>query len=544
MSIPDVTVVINVHNDAERLSRAVASVQRQTHTNLEIVISDDCSADETTDIAWQLSGEDPRVRVIRLEEHSGGYGAPRNHAMEIARAPYLMFLDSGDELPFRAVELLLSAHREQESDIAMGAVERIRAGSGQSSVWMPQLVAERRTLDGIESDPRLIRAHLSVGNMYARTFLHRYGLLFPEGIRYAARLFSAQAYCMAKALTIISEPVYRWHTAPQTDIQATQRLGDVGDLIQVQQLVHAFLTASCHESLREDRDYQFLRYDFSGYVRDLPFRDGQWLTAFADLVNPYLATLGAGVYARLPRAQRVVLQLIRDRRLADAQLASRDLGRAAAPRHTATDVDGRAYWGERIPETEEARRELDVSDLHSRSFGSAQFRHEIVEVVRGSGACINLGIRMYDPGLRLCVGLQSATLLCAVVQRPLAAPFHLSPVRAGVFEGRVTLDLAAVPFPLGGLDGVRRPLLRLEQQGVSNTGPLLAPVGLQPLASCIRYHRGMAPHQVTVELEGRGPGRLQVRWEPAGMMRAARWVASAFSRGLPKNGSGQGGRFR
>jgi glycosyltransferase involved in cell wall biosynthesis len=181
-STPDVTVTVIVYNDAERLPRAVASVLRQTHANIEVVISDDHSTDSTEDVARELAAHDPRVVYLRLPRNSGGCSAPRNRALEIARAPYLMFLDSDDELPERAVEVLLAAHRERDLDFAMGAVHRIRVDGGRRTTWMPHLVAERRTLDGIEADPRLFFEHLSTSKMYARAFLDRHGLRFPEGI--------------------------------------------------------------------------------------------------------------------------------------------------------------------------------------------------------------------------------------------------------------------------------------------------------------------------------------------------------------------------
>ncbi|NED01040.1 glycosyltransferase family 2 protein, partial [Streptomyces sp. SID6648] len=66
-----------------------------------------------------------------------------------------------DELPERAVEVLLAAHRERDLDFAMGAVHRVRVDGGRRTTWMPHLVAERRTLDGVEADPRLFFEHLS-----------------------------------------------------------------------------------------------------------------------------------------------------------------------------------------------------------------------------------------------------------------------------------------------------------------------------------------------------------------------------------------------
>ncbi|MFD5163544.1 glycosyltransferase family 2 protein [Streptomyces hawaiiensis] len=519
MSTPDVTVTVIVHNDAERLSRAVDSVRRQTHANLEVIISDDHSTDATPAVAQRLAAQDPRVRHLRLERNSGGCSAPRNRALEIARAPFLMFLDSDDELPGNAVELLLAAHREREIDFAMGAVQRVRVDNGRRSTWMPHLVAERRTLDGIEADPRLLFEHLATSKMYARAFLDRHDLRFPEGIHYEDQLFSAQAYCLAKSFTIIPEPVYRWYVAPFAASDAASisnqrhKLANVRDRVHVQHLIDTFLAESGHESLREDKDHKFLKHDFRMYAGDLPYRDDAWLTSFADIVTPYLDTLTPGAFARLPRAERVVVQLIRDRRLPEARLAARGLGHGVGPRRVVTDAEGRTYWGDKVPESEWSRRELDISDLEleTRPFPSAQFRHEIKEITRGPGASIDLTIRTYDPALRLPVGPQRATLLIAPGGRRLRADFRLSPVRPGIFEGHAHLDLAAAPLPLQGFAGIRHPLLRLQHQGLSHTGLLLAPLTFPTLTTRV------PSHHLTVEPEGHGPGRLQVRWEPVGV---------------------------
>ncbi|MFJ8602852.1 glycosyltransferase family 2 protein [Streptomyces shenzhenensis] len=552
---PDVTVTVIVYNDAARLPRAVASLRRQTHANIEIVISDDHSTDETPFVARALAAQDDRIRYLRLARNSGGCSAPRNRALAAARAPYLMFLDSDDELPADAVELLLAAHREREVDFTMGAVQRIREDGGRRSTWMPHLVAERRTLAGIEDDPRLFFEHLSTSKMYARAFLDRHDLRFPEGIHYEDQLFSAQAYCLAKAFTIIPEPVYLWYIAPYAAADSASisnqrhKLDNVRDRIHVQRLIDAFLTDSGHAALRKDKDYKFLKHDFRMYAGDLPYRDEEWLRAFAEITVPYVSALAPGAFARLPRPERVVIQLVRDGRLSEARHAARGLGQGVAPRQVTADPQGGGtYWGDRIPTTAWTRRELDVTDLEldTRPFPSAQFRHEITELTPEPGAGLSLRIRTYDPGLRLPVGPQRAALLLAPGRRRLTAPFRLVPVRPGVFEGRVRLDLATAPVPLHGFAGVRHPLLRIEHQGLAHTSLLLAPLSFPALTTRVGYHSGAAPHDLTVEPEGRNPGRLQIRWRPAGvtdrltrplvrrldrpgLRRAARLLASALS---------------
>ncbi|MET8690225.1 glycosyltransferase family 2 protein [Streptomyces sp. NPDC004732] len=522
---PDVTVTVIVYNDAERLPRAVASLRRQTHANIEIVISDDHSTDNTPEVARQLAAEDDRVTYLRLPENSGGCSAPRNRSLDIARAPYVMFLDSDDELPERAVELLLAAHRERDVDFVMGAVERVRVDTGRTSTWMPHLVAERRTVDGIAAEPALFFEHLSTSKMYKKSFLDRNDLRFPEGIHYEDQLFSAQAYCLAKSFTVLPDPVYRWYIAPYEAAESASisnqrhKLTNVRDRIHVQGLIDEFLVSSGHTDVREAKDYKFLKHDFRMYAGDLPFRDEEWLTGFADIVNPYLAELAPGAYARLPRAERVVLRLVQDGRLAEAQLAARGLGHGVAPRETTMDSAGRVYWGPYVPDSPASRTELDLTDLglDSRPFPSAQFRHEITSVERGQGASVVLSVRTYDPGLRLPVGPQVATLLIAPGRRRMKAPFRLDPVRPGVFEGTVRLDLAAAPLPLNGFAGTRHPVLQLTQGALRNTSLLLAPLTFPTLRARVDYRGGALPHEVTVEPEGRASGRLQLRWTPVGV---------------------------
>ncbi|MEU8589722.1 glycosyltransferase family 2 protein [Streptomyces sp. NPDC048664] len=519
---PDATITVIVFNDAERLPRAVQSLLRQTHSNIEVIISDDHSTDDTPAVARRLEAQDERVRYLRLPENSGGCSAPRNRAVEIARAPYLMFLDSDDELPANAVELLLAAHREREIDFAMGAVERVRVDTGRVTTWMPHLVAERRTVEGIDSEPGLLFEHLSTSKMYRREFLDRHGLRFPEGIHYEDQLFSAQAYCLARSFTVVPEPVYRWYIAPFVAAESASisnqrhKLSNVRDRIHVQTLIDDFLTGSGHEGLREEKDYKFLKHDFRMYAGDLPYRDEEWLAGFADLVTPYLETLAPGAFARLPRTERVVIQLVRDGRLAEAQSAARGLGHGVAPARTVTDGSGAVYWGAHVPSSDGARRELDVRDLELefRPFPSALFRHEITSVTPGPGASVDLTVRTYDPGLRLPVGPQRASVVVSPARRRLVTAFRLDPVRPGVFEGNVRLDLGAAQLPVQGFEGIRHPQLRLEQQGLTNWGILLAPLDFR---SRTATHVGTLPHEMTVEPEGRGPGRLQIRWRPVGV---------------------------
>src|SRR6185437_5892161 len=66
-----VTVGLPVYNGARHLPSALAGLAAQTYTDLEIVISDNCSTDETEEICRAFAAEDDRVRYIRRTENRG-----------------------------------------------------------------------------------------------------------------------------------------------------------------------------------------------------------------------------------------------------------------------------------------------------------------------------------------------------------------------------------------------------------------------------------------------------------------------------------------
>ncbi|MYR61075.1 glycosyltransferase, partial [Streptomyces sp. SID625] len=107
---PDVSVVVIVYNDEERLSTAVGSVLEQTLRNVEVIIADDCSTDGSFAVAQALAAAHPgKVRAIRLPENSGGCGEPRNQGVKAARGRYVMFLDSDDTLERNACRNMVEA---------------------------------------------------------------------------------------------------------------------------------------------------------------------------------------------------------------------------------------------------------------------------------------------------------------------------------------------------------------------------------------------------------------------------------------------------
>src|SRR4051812_12470417 len=114
----DVSVIVIVYNDADRLPTAVRSVLDQSHHGVECVIVNDASTDATAQVADSLVAANPqRVRVVHRTDNSGGCGQPRNDGIEVARGTYLMFLDSDDTLDRHACRNMVATAEETGAEL-------------------------------------------------------------------------------------------------------------------------------------------------------------------------------------------------------------------------------------------------------------------------------------------------------------------------------------------------------------------------------------------------------------------------------------------
>jgi glycosyltransferase involved in cell wall biosynthesis len=96
-----ISVVIPVHNRERSVARSIESVLKQTHADLEAVVIDDASTDETEKSVKNF--DDPRIRYERLKKNCGVHMA-RNRGLEISRGEFVVFFDSDDELFPQALE--------------------------------------------------------------------------------------------------------------------------------------------------------------------------------------------------------------------------------------------------------------------------------------------------------------------------------------------------------------------------------------------------------------------------------------------------------
>lgn len=101
-----ISVIVPIYNIVEWLPRCVESIRRQTYRNLEIILVDDGSTDNSGAMAEKFALEDKRIRVFHKE--NGGSSSARNFGISVARGEYLGFVDSDDYIEPQMYERLLA----------------------------------------------------------------------------------------------------------------------------------------------------------------------------------------------------------------------------------------------------------------------------------------------------------------------------------------------------------------------------------------------------------------------------------------------------
>ena len=92
---PDITVIITIYNQADCLHKCIRSVQNQSLKNIEIIIIDDCSLDNSTEIIMQYQKEDERIILISHNSNEGVIKS-RTDGIRKARGNYITIIDGDD----------------------------------------------------------------------------------------------------------------------------------------------------------------------------------------------------------------------------------------------------------------------------------------------------------------------------------------------------------------------------------------------------------------------------------------------------------------
>ena len=115
--VPTISIIVPSYNSEKYLAKVIRSLCHQTLTNIEIILVDDCSTDNTYELCLFYQKQDQRIKVIRLERNKG-VSAARNMGLSLATGRYIAFVDSDDWIASDMMEYLLKLIEKNNADIS------------------------------------------------------------------------------------------------------------------------------------------------------------------------------------------------------------------------------------------------------------------------------------------------------------------------------------------------------------------------------------------------------------------------------------------
>ena len=121
-----VSVITPVYNAENVIGKTLESVFNQTYKNIEIVLVDDCSNDNSQSVIEEYQRKHPEIVYFRQPTNQGA-GAARNKALELAKGQYVAFLDADDLWYPEKTEKQIKLLKEKDGAFSYTAIEMIDA---------------------------------------------------------------------------------------------------------------------------------------------------------------------------------------------------------------------------------------------------------------------------------------------------------------------------------------------------------------------------------------------------------------------------------
>ncbi|MCK5814993.1 MAG: glycosyltransferase [Flavobacteriaceae bacterium] len=227
-----VSVIIPVYNVQKYLFKCLDSVVNQSLQNIEIIIINDCSPDNSEEIINQFSKKDDRIRYFK-NKNNIGIGYTRNDALLKAKGEYICFLDSDDYIELNSLEKLYKKSKEEDLDILEGRYYKIE--KNLKSIYPKTHQQIESVITGQEYVDQLSSIMIVVwSKMWKRTFLLNNNLRFKKR-KYEDVNFTLESFTIAKRVSNIDLPFYNYfvrENSTMTSEITESRLQDSLELVK------------------------------------------------------------------------------------------------------------------------------------------------------------------------------------------------------------------------------------------------------------------------------------------------------------------------
>lgn len=262
---PKVSVIIPVYNTDAYLEEAVRSIMNQTLKELEIIIIDDGSTDNSLTIIKKLAQEDNRIKWI--SQPNMGLSVARNIGIENAGGEYLYFMDSDDFLEADALMSCLQTADQNDVDFLLFNAEILKDDNNFDvpiDYQKPELSDKEhysgRSIISEMLTQRTYRCSPCIHFIRLKT-VQSLSLRFFPGIIHEDELFSGLLYLQSQRVVYLPRTYFKRRLRPNSVMTSKYSMKNVGSYLIVGEQLLLFAKS-------QDAENQFLTHRLISYILD------------------------------------------------------------------------------------------------------------------------------------------------------------------------------------------------------------------------------------------------------------------------------------
>lgn len=209
--MPKISIIIPAYNTGKYLEKCLNSLVHQTLDDIEILVVDDGSTDNTSIIAQEYA--DTYNNIIFLKKENGGQADARNLGLRYANGEYIGFVDSDDYTNTAMYKKMYDAVKQTDADIAECEYFIVQRGK-----------LLRKPLVNYTSDTILAETKPCVWNkIIKRSIIAENNLCFPSGLIYEDFEYISKLVLYIKKYVVLNEPLYYYVQHPLSTLHSSNK---------------------------------------------------------------------------------------------------------------------------------------------------------------------------------------------------------------------------------------------------------------------------------------------------------------------------------
>lgn len=247
--MPKVSIIVPVYNVEKYITKSLESLVNQTLEDIEIIIVNDGTKDNSMKIVREFAIKNPK-KIVCLEKQNGGLSDARNYGIPYAKGEYIAFLDSDDYVELDMYEKMYKLAKKENSD--MVECDFYWEYPNKTKIDIGEIYTNQKEM--LEK----IRV-VAWNKLIKREILEKSQIAFPVGYRYEDVEFTYKLVPYLKKVSFLKKPcvhyIQREGSISNSQDERTKEICDI-----LENVIQFYQEKGIYEQYKEEIEYTYTRY--------------------------------------------------------------------------------------------------------------------------------------------------------------------------------------------------------------------------------------------------------------------------------------------